>query len=246
MTAPGHLEKPGKPPGKSELFPIGCSRLFPGQAGLSGLAAYRRRALGLRGWFLVAGVCVPQMPPMFHMRQTALYPLSEKICSQSKSMHRFFINVLLTASFSVPVCIWINERLCGHSGKQVMLRYDALHAASVFYYSCNRYNETLYEHNGKHIPLLNDTCTRQDTLSQPVRRGRAAMGRRPEGLPSGERQNAWPKGVLARISVRLLDFVLLRRLTTTPKTAPAAHKFELYANPVPQEWGPGGSSPWWG
>ena len=105
-----------------------------------------------------------------------------------------------------PVFIRINETSCGYSGKQVMFRNNVLHAASSFLTSGSRFNETLYERNGKHVPLLNDTCTRQNALSPPPRRGRAAMGRRPEGLPSGERQNARSVGRACTLLGRAFGF----------------------------------------
>ncbi len=110
---------------------------------------------------------------------------------QAKQKHAALsFNALFTASFSTVVCIRINETPCEHSGKQVMFRYDALHAANILTASSSRFNETLCKCNWKCVLLLNGACTRQDILSQPVRRGTAAIGRQPEGLPSGERQNA--------------------------------------------------------
>ena len=79
--------------------------------------------------------------------------------------------------------------------------------------------------------------TRQGVLSPSVRRGRAAMGRRPEGLPSGERQkNARSGRACSHPDGLFLAFVLPQRLSTTPKTAPAAHDLEAIANLVPQPW----------
>ena len=128
MTAPRHSKKPGKPPGKSKLFPIGCSRLFPGHASVSGLAAFRRRALGLRGCASRLSYSVTETLPMFRMRHAAL------LSSVSKSTKRI---------------------------------------ASI---------------TGNKLRFATMLHTQQDALSFTVRRGRAAIGRRPEGLPSGERQ----------------------------------------------------------
>ncbi len=154
-------------------FPHGLSCLFPGYASVSGLAAYRRRALGLRWCSSWLSYSVTETLPMFRTRHVSLSPLV------SESAKRF---------------------------------------ASV---------------TGNKLRFATMLCTRQDSLSLFVRRGRAAMGRQPEGLLSGERQKNPLGRELAHAPRGFLAFVLPRRLSATPKRN-SGTLFEATANTVPQ------------